>query len=429
MESAQPINAALLVEKEKYLRYEKVSELFTYLGVISAFFLTTLRYDFQVDRKALYLLFAFILVFSFAWFRLLPKKYTGFAKTAIYYFCATIFVWVGIHFTNGIQSFALFFYYLTVLGSAASLTTRYYLTVIGFIIMTLLIEAFLFSPLDFSAAASLVSVQIWAVVVVASFGKMVFDEEKTALATGISERLKLAKQIDAVKNEFVFVISNKLRQPILTLQNFLDSALKAKDKNWSADFTDLLNKTRENSQRLSRLVNDLSDLSRIESQKLSLDIQPINLNSLVGSTLSDFSMSASEKKVELKYEPSPQDIIVRADPSRLHEILANLIDNAIKYSPLPSKVNISFATENGMALIKISDQGYGIPEEAKSHLFEKFYRVNRSATEAKGTGLGLFVTKELVERQGGKIWFESEVGKGTTFYFTLLLEKENAENN
>lgn len=427
MQSAQPINAAQLVEKEKYFRYEKVSELFTYLGVISAFFLTTLRYDFQVDRKALYILFIFIFIFSFTWFRLLPKKYTGFVKTAIYYFCATLFIWVGIHFTNGIQSFALFFYYLTVLGAAASLTVRYYFFLVSFIIVTLVIEALFFSPLNLTAASSLVAVQIWAVVVIAAFGKMVFDEEKTALAAGSSGQLKIAKQIDAIKNEFVFVISNKLRQPILTLQNFLDSALKAKDDTWTADFTDLLTKTRENSQRLSKLVNDLSDLSRIESQKLSLDVQPVNLNSLVGATLSDFSMSASEKKVDLKYEPPSKEIIVRADTSRLHEILANLIDNAIKYSPIPSQVTISFSREADMAKIKVADKGYGIPEEAKLHLFEKFYRVNRSATEAKGTGLGLFVTKELVERQGGRIWFESQVGVGTTFYFTLPLEKNNAK--
>jgi signal transduction histidine kinase len=170
-------------------------------------------------------------------------------------------------------------------------------------------------------------------------------------------------------------------------------------------------------------VNDLSDLSKIENQKLSLDLKPLELNELIGSTLSDFSMSASEKSVVLKYEPNEKKIIVIADSSRLHEILANLIDNAIKYSPKQTAVGISFGQTNGFAQIKISDQGFGIPQEAKAHLFEKFYRVNRSSSEPKGTGLGLFVTKELVERQGGKIWFESEVGKGTTFYFTLPLAK------
>jgi signal transduction histidine kinase len=175
------------------------------------------------------------------------------------------------------------------------------------------------------------------------------------------------------------------------------------------------------------LVSDLSDLSRIENQKLSLDLQPLDLNNLIGSTLSDFSMSATEKKVKLTYTPNNNHLIVMADPSRLHEILANLIDNAIKYSPSQTSVGVSFIENQGFAQIKISDQGFGIPEEAKQHLFEKFYRVNRSATEPKGTGLGLFVTKELVERQGGRIWFESQVGKGTSFYFTLPLQKKNGK--
>lgn len=421
MEPAAPINAASLAEKEKYFRFEKISEIFTYLGVFSGFFLANLRYDFPVDRAALYLLFAFVFIFAFAWFRLVPKKYTGFVKTLVFYFCAVVFVSIGIHFTNGIQSFALFFFYLTVLSAAASLTMRYFTLLLVTICAALLLEAFVFSALPFFQSLGLVLLHIWALLIVALYGKMIFDEEKTAKASEISDQFKVAKQIDLVKNEFVFVISNKLRQPILLLQNYLDSAFKAKNDGWSHDFTDLLTKTRENSQRLTRLVNDLSDLSRIESQKLSLDLQPINLNSLIGSTLSDFSMSASEKKVTLKYEPNPKEIVVKADSSRLHEILANLIDNAIKYSPSPATIIISFATLGNMAQIKISDGGYGIPEEAKLHLFEKFYRVNRSVSEPKGTGLGLFVTKELVERQGGKIWFESQVGKGTTFYFTLPL--------
>src|SRR3972149_7427200 len=130
MESAQPINAVSVAEKEKYFRYEKISEIFTYLGIFSGFILTQLRYSFPVERKALYILFVFIFIFAFCWFRLLPKKYTGFTKTFIYYLCSVIFIAVAIHFTNGIQSFALFFFYLTILGAAASIPTRYFSVVL-----------------------------------------------------------------------------------------------------------------------------------------------------------------------------------------------------------------------------------------------------------------------------------------------------------
>lgn len=425
MESAQPIDPVSLAEKEKYIRYEKITEIFTYLGILSGFLLTLLHYSFPVERKALYILFAFIFAFAFCWFRLLPKKFIGFTKTFVYYLCTVIFIAVAIHFTNGVQSFALFFFYLTILGAAASIPTRYFYVVLFSICVYIVLEAFIFSHLSPLQYIGLALLHIWSLSLVGMYGKMIFDEERVAKSSEISDRLKVARQIDIVKNEFVFVISNKLRQPILTLQNYLDSAFKSKDGTWSSDLTDLLTKTRENSQRLTRLVGDLSDLSRIENKKLSLDLQPLELNSLIGSTLSDFSMGASEKEIDLKYEPSKEQVIVWADSSRLHEILANLIDNALKYSPKGTVVGISFVKKEGFAQVKVTDQGYGIPEEAKLHLFEKFYRVNRSSTESKGTGLGLFVTKELIERQSGKIWFESQVGKGTTFYFTLPLQKSN----
>ncbi len=426
MEPAK-LDPASLAEKEKYFRFEKIAEIFTYLGIFSGLFLTTLHYQFPVDKRALYLLFAFVAVFSFIWFRLVPKKHTGLVKILIYYYCAVIFVWVGIHFTSGVQSFALFFFYLTILTASAALPFRYFVSVVLFVAATIFIEAVFFNQIPMEKSLSLAILQIWSLLIVAVYGKYIFDEEKRAKASEVSDRLKVARQIDNVKNEFVFVISNKLRQPILALQNYLDTAAKARESTWTEDFTSILEKTRENSQRLAHLVSDLTDLSRIENQKLRLELESVNLNELVGSTMSDFSMTAAEKSVALKFNPNPEQVVVRADSSRLHEILANLVDNSIKYSPQNGSVTVSFSktAENGE--VRVSDTGYGIPEEAKPHVFEKFYRVNRSASEPKGTGLGLFVTKELVERQGGKIWFESAVGKGTTFIFTLPLDKTNGK--
>jgi len=415
-------NPISLAEKEKFYRYERISELFTYLGLFGAFFLSFLPFDLKINRPALYILFTIVFIFCFSWFRLMPKKYTGLVKTLIYYYTTLVFVFVGVHFTQGIQSFVIFYFYFVALGAAASLRTRYYASVILLIILMLLFEAVIFgNNLKKDESLILALLHIWALLIVAFFAKSVFNEEIKAEAKEESTRLKAAKQIDAVKNEFVFIISNKLKQPILTLQNYLDALLKTKNPQWSVDFVDLLNKTRENSQRLSGLVNDLSDLSRIENQSLRLELKEVNLNQLIGSTLSDFSMTASEKNIKLTYEPVLETITVKADQSRMHEILANLIDNAIKYSTAGTTIIVRFKKSGMFAQVEVQDFGYGIPDEAKAHLFEKFYRVNRSSTEPKGTGLGLFVTKELIERQGGKIWFESQVGKGTTFFFTAPL--------
>jgi hypothetical protein len=249
MEPAQTVNATSLAEKEKYFRFEKISEIFTYLGIFSGFFLTLLSYTFPIDRRALYLLFVFVFIFAFFWFRLLPKKYTGLKKTLIYYFCSIFFVAFAVHFTNGIQSFAIFFFYLTILGAAASLPNRHFSAVVGTIALYIILEAVIFSKLDTLPTIGLVLLQVWSMLAIAIYGRFIFDEEKSAKASEITDRLKVARQIDLVKNEFVFVISNKLRTPILSLQNYLESAFKAKDNSWSADFTELLTKTKENNSQ------------------------------------------------------------------------------------------------------------------------------------------------------------------------------------
>lgn len=421
----QNLTPGSLQEKEKYYRFERLAEVFTYLGVSLALILSLLNYNLPIDKVNLWKLFGFIFIFALAWFRLIPKKYSGLQKVLIYYYFTIIFVWVGVHLTGSVGSLVLFFFYLTIFSAAAALELKLFIPLVLTVGLFLGFEG-LFGSTSFTPELRLniTILHLWALTIVSLFGKSVFSQEKIAQEFGESSQLKTAKQIDVVKNEFVFIISNKLRQPILSLLTYLKAALKVGEQQLSPDIFDLLKKTNDNAERLGSLVNDLSDLSRIESQKLKLSLQEVNLNQLIGATLSDFSMLAAEKNIKLIYQPNFETITVSADPSRLHEILANLIDNAIKYSPSNTQVTVGFSREADKVLTFVRDSGFGIPEEAKVHLFEKFYRVNRSSSEPKGTGLGLFVTKELVERQGGKIWFDSQVGRGTTFYFSLLLKTE-----
>lgn len=421
--------AQIEAKREKYIRFDKLGELYTYAAVVVGLILIQLPFQFPFDKKALYLLMGFVALFNFVWFRLLPKKFSGLFKTLIYYFSSTVFVALAVHYTQGIQSFASFLYYLIILSAAAALPINFFVFVVGLIVSTIWVEAVFFrtASIQLVPALGLALLHTWSITLVAVVGRFVFEEESRVRHAEQSKNLQNVKQIDMVKNEFVFIISNKLKEPILTLQNYLDSAVQTKTQNWSKDLVDLVNKTRENSSRLASLVNDLSDLSRIESQKLRLDLKSVVLSQIIGSTLSDFSMGASEKGISLIYLPPKEELAVIADGSRLHEILANLIDNAIKYSPAKGKISVGFERDGQNARIQVKDEGFGIPEEAKAHLFEKFYRVNRSSSEPKGTGLGLFVTKELIERQGGKIWYDSRVGVGTSFYFTLPIAKANGK--
>ncbi|MDO8260418.1 MAG: HAMP domain-containing sensor histidine kinase, partial [Candidatus Magasanikbacteria bacterium] len=365
-----------LEEKEKYYRYERLAEIFTYFGVFVAFFLSFLTYKLPIDKVTLWQVFGFIFIFAFIWFRLIPKKYSGLKKVLIYYYFSILFIWAGVHFTQGVGSLVLFFFYLTVLSAAAALELKYFIPIVVAIASTMVIEGIFFSStISPEFRINLTILHIWALLIIAIFGKSVFNQEKIAEEYGESAQLKTAKQIDSVKNEFVFIISNKLRQPILALLNYLKAALKAGEEQMSPDIFDLLKKTNENAERLGSLVNDLSDLSRIESQRLKLNLEEVNLNQLIGSTLSDFSMVATEKSIKLIYQPNFDTVLVECDPSRLHEIMANLIDNAIKYSPKNTQVTVGFTKEASLAQIFVRDSGFGIPEEAKEHLFEKFYRV------------------------------------------------------
>src|SRR3972149_2834331 len=407
-------------EREKHLRFEKVAEKSTYLVIFGGLLLTFLPLSFPIQRGSLYILFTLALLVAFFWFRLLPQSFISPLKSFHYFLFSVSFIYLGVHFTNGIQSFVVFIFYLSVLRAAAFINLVGFVAIVLLITTLLLIEAYFFNTyLSLDQRLSLWALHAWALAVIAIFGRYIFDKEQKAESLEESAKLKTAKQIDAVKNEFVFLISKKLKKPLLLLESYLATALKSVDQNWSKELSDFLSKASENSQRLANLVNDLSALSSVESQKLSLEKKPVDLNQVVGSTLSDFNMRAAEKNITLSYQPTGDKVLVLADQSRLHEILANLVDNAIKYSPNSAVIQVSFGHDGKIAQVNIKDNGLGIPDEAKNHLFEKFYRVNRSNSEPKGTGLGLFVTKELVERQGGKVWFEGKVNEGTNFHFTL----------
>jgi signal transduction histidine kinase len=408
-------------EKEKHLRFEKIAERSTYIITLGGFFALLLPFNFPVSRLVILLFLLLVLGASFVWFHLVPKKYVGPKKTLIYFFIAITFIFVGVHATGGVQSFAIFFFYFTLLRASAFTSLKNYIFLVLTVAILLLLESFVFSSFSFSQKINWSLVNLWALALLTVFSRYLFDQEKQVEESQESLGLKTAKQIDMVKNEFVFVVSKKLKEPILVLDNYLTMALKGIDQRWSEEMKDFLKKASQNTKRLSNLVSDLSDLSRIENQNLRLEIQKVSINEAVGSILSDFNIRAADKKITLNYQPSGQEIFIKADQSRLHEILANLVDNAIKYSRELSVVMISFSADNSFAQVNITDNGLGIPEEAKAHLFEKFYRVNREGNSPKGTGLGLFITKELIERQGGKIWFESQVNKGTNFHFTIPL--------
>lgn len=234
---------------------------------------------------------------------------------------------------------------------------------------------------------------------------------------------KKIKEIDQMKDEFISIASHELRTPITALKGYLSMILEGTfGKVENEKIKDSLNIMTSSINRLASLVEDLLNVSRIEQGRLKIENTKIESEPLVKDVISQIKVSAQEKKLSLEYEqPSEKLPLVWSDPERLKQVLINLIGNSIKYTEKGS-IKITTQVKNNKMEIKISDTGIGMSAEEQEHLFEKFYRVKSDKiSQIVGTGLGLWITKQLVELMEGKISLESMKGVGTQITVTLNL--------
>jgi two-component system sensor histidine kinase BaeS len=175
--------------------------------------------------------------------------------------------------------------------------------------------------------------------------------------------------------------------------------------------------------RLQRLVDDLQELSRVEAQAYELDLKPVSIDELVAGVVQRLGRQFKDKGVDLQTEMAQDLAPVLADSDRIHQVLINLVGNALQYTPAGGQVTICTRQEDHQVRVDVTDTGTGIPPEHLPHLFTRFYRVDKSRSRAGGgSGIGLTIARHLVEAHGGRIWASSEgVGKGSTFSFTLPL--------
>jgi signal transduction histidine kinase len=178
-------------------------------------------------------------------------------------------------------------------------------------------------------------------------------------------------------------------------------------------------------ERIIMLVNDLLDVSRMESGKVVLEPTPTNLIDFLKSMLPEVAQNFTKRKQTFDFEKPESLPRISIDPKLIWQALSNLLTNASKYTPDGGRVILKLTLESQDILIQVSDNGYGIPEFQKSRIFEKFFRADNTS-KMEGTGLGLYIVKEIIEASGGKIWFESTEGKGTTFSVTLPLSGSKA---
>ncbi|MCM3762812.1 cell wall metabolism sensor histidine kinase WalK [Alkalihalobacillus oceani] len=227
------------------------------------------------------------------------------------------------------------------------------------------------------------------------------------------------EKIEQERREFVANVSHELRTPLTTMKSYLealeDGAIA--DPEIAPRFLEV---TQNETERMIRLVNDLLQLSKIDSRDYRLTLQWIDFGQFLHSVIDRFEMIAEEKNIEFSRAITAHPTYVQIDRDKMTQVLDNIISNAMKYSPEGGNVVITLLHQGHNVRVSISDQGMGIPRENQGKIFDRFYRVDKArARSVGGTGLGLAIAKELVHAHRGEIWVQSEYGEGTTIYFTL----------
>ncbi|MGW8225381.1 MAG: sensor histidine kinase [Anaerolineales bacterium] len=246
------------------------------------------------------------------------------------------------------------------------------------------------------------------------------------LVTQLS-RLEAERQLERLQDDFVATVSHELRTPLGFIKGYATSLLRD-DANWDEETRrEFLMIIDEETDRLKELIDNLLDSSRLQSGTLRMEFQPLRIDTM----LKDLTLRAKSFHADLDIQVNliTAPLKIEADPTRLAQVFDNLISNAIKYAP-NSTVDITLDTEDGYAHIKFSDQGPGIPDEALPNIFTRFYRVPNQNRSVRGTGLGLFICRQIVTAHRGQIIAVSKLGEGTTFHIYLpILNHKTEEQN
>lgn len=244
------------------------------------------------------------------------------------------------------------------------------------------------------------------------------------LAKDITEKQRYQqrlKELDKMKSDFVSNVSHELRTPLTAVKGSVDNMLDGLTGLLNEKQSRYLTRIKSNADRLTRLINDILDLSRIEAGKIDLQAAVLPLVALAKEVAEGLRPIAVDKLISLEVASPDARVTAWADRDKVIQVLMNLIGNAVKFTPTHGKVSVAIERNgNEWVQTSVADTGPGIPLEEANKIFDKFYQIAQAGKQkARGTGLGLAISKALVEMHGGRIWVESEVGSGSTFFFTL----------
>ncbi len=232
------------------------------------------------------------------------------------------------------------------------------------------------------------------------------------------------RAMEKMKSEFVNIVAHQLRTPLSAIKWTMRLVLDGDAGPISKEQEEILQKGYQSNERMINLVADLLNAARVEEGRFIYEFIETDFSLLIGAAIETVKSFAQAKKVSIVLDKGQIGFIVKADKEKLELAVQNLIDNAINYSPAESVVTISILCDKMNVACAIKDNGIGIPLAVQSRIFDKFFRApNAVKMETQGSGIGLFIARNIIESHGGKIWFKSEENKGTTFYFSLPLFK------
>jgi signal transduction histidine kinase len=230
------------------------------------------------------------------------------------------------------------------------------------------------------------------------------------------------KEMDETNIKFIGIASHELKTPLTAIKANIDFILSEKEGKIPENLKSYLLTIQRNTNRIQMRMDQMLDLSRMKSDRLLFNREPILLSEVIGGYISE--VTPVEKRLSIQVD-IPRDLLIHADRNALHDILINLLSNAFKFTADGGRVSILAGPKDQSILVEIKDTGMGIPEDKLQMIFDEFYQVEGG--KHGGTGLGLAIAKRLVEEHGGNIWVESQLGKGSTFYFTLPRSAENKD--